>query len=84
MLFACVYLSIVSDINTCTENKSGCVKHFTVEKSTFASTFSTIHMYMYSGITSGRVLKGGVAGRGGGGGGAIEYLSLNMNVMQVI
>ena len=39
-------------------------------------------MYMYSGITSahGRVLKGG----GGGGDGAIEYLSLNMNVMQVI
>ena len=33
-------------------------------------------MYMYSGITSGRVLKGGL--RGGGGGGAIEYLSLNM------
>ena len=34
-------------------------------------------MYMYSGITSGRVLKGGVGGGGGGG-------QLNMNVMQVI
>ena len=35
MLFACVYLSIVSDINTCTEIKSGCVKHITVQKKYF-------------------------------------------------
>ena len=81
MLFACVYLSIVSDINTCTGNKSGCVKHFTVQKKVHLQCyrFYTIHIqYMYSGITSGKVLKGGGGGRGGGGGGGGVWRQLNI------
>ena len=73
-------LSIVSDINTCTENKSGCVKHFTVQNKYICNAIDFLQ-FICTCILESQVVE---CSKEGGGGGGIEYLSLNMNVMQVI